>query len=271
MSRANPGLDRRTFLRALGCGGCAVAGALSIGGCTVAEVFGVTAGGELAFDLAEPRFAALGNVGGTVAVEVAGRPILLIRAGAERLVALNRMCTHVQCDMNPDGGSGRWDGQKLICTCHDSHFDADGKVLQGPATRDLTTYTVRFDTASGQGTLIVGDAPEPVIEDPTPPEFRDLTNPFAADDADALAAGEQLWAQCSGCHGVAGEGTSFLDPVPTPFNTDSSGYSDGYLFWRVRTGGEGGPPNTAMPAYSVDQLDDEQLWQVITYLRSLGQ
>ncbi|MCA9543105.1 MAG: Rieske 2Fe-2S domain-containing protein [Myxococcales bacterium] len=258
-------------MQVIGCGGCAVALATTTG-CTIAEVFGVEGGGQLAFDLAEPRFAALANVGGTVAVDVAGRPILLIRAGAQRLVALNRLCTHVQCDMNPDGGQGAWDGEKLTCTCHDSQFDADGKVLKGPATRDLTVYDVQFDAGTGQGTVTVGGAPEPEPEDPTPEPFRSMESPFARDDAAALAAGEQVWnTTCAGCHGPAGEGTDFLTPPATVFASGSDNYSDGYLFWRLRTGGATGPQGSIMPAYSEAQLSDEQVWQVITYLRSLGQ
>lgn len=268
MTRAGLEVDRRGFLRLLGCGGCAVALG-SLPGCTIAEVFDL-GGGELAFDVAEQRFAALGAVNGVATADIAGRPVLLIRTAEDTIVALNRLCTHTQCDMSPSI-SGRWDGEKLICTCHDSHFAADGKLLKGPATRDLTAYPVQFDAATGQGVVTVGDAPD-IIEDPVPEEFRDLTNPFDPEDQEALAAGETLWQQCAGCHGANGEGVpGFAEPVPTMFSGGTDGYKDGYLFWRVRTGPEGGPAGSIMPAYDASQLTDEQVWQVITWLRSLGQ
>ncbi len=272
MAGQKPEIHRREFLTVLGCGSCAAL-TLTSTGCTIAEIF-ETGGGDLAYNVSEPQFSPLASVDGVVPVEVAGRPILLIRTDEQTIVALNRICTHVQCDMDPQI-SGAWDGEKLICLCHDSHFDAQGRVLQGPATRDLQVYPTTFDAATGVGTVTVGlgesdDAPPP--EDPVPEEFRDLTSPYAAYDTEALAAGEALWVQCGSCHGPMGEGNqNFPDPKPTAFNGNNSGYSDGYLFWRLRTGGMTGPEGSIMPAYSPEQMSDDQIWQVLTYLRSLGQ
>lgn len=261
-------MDRRSFLRLVGCAGC-VAVAHSTGACTIAEVFNAGSG-ELAFDVTEARFAALGQVNGVATADIAGRPVIMIRVNEQDVVALNRLCTHVQCDMSPEI-SGRWDGEKLICTCHDSHFGPDGKLLRGPASRDLTAYPVEFDASTGQGRVVVGGTPEEEVEDPVPEEFRALRNPYT-DTPEVLEAGEEIWQQCAGCHGAMGEGAvGFPDPMPTMFNGDNSAYSDSYLFWRLRTGGATGPEGSIMPAYPESQLSDEQLWQVITYLRSLGQ
>ena len=261
-------MDRRKFLGLFGCGGCAVA--MGQTGCTIAEVFD-QGSGSLTFNVAEQQFATLATVGGVTKADVAGRPLLLIRVNEASVVALNRLCTHVQCDMDPNK-DGRWDGEKLICVCHDSHFDATGKVLRGPATRDLTTYPTTFDPISGVGEVVVGgSASEPEFEDPTPEEFRELSNPYAVDDAEALSGGEQLWTQCSGCHGVNGEGSDgFPEPKPTVFSGDNGAYSDGYLFWRLRTGSSSGPMGSIMPAYDASTLPDDDVWKVITYLRSLG-
>ncbi len=269
MTQESAGMNRRAFLQLLGCGGCALA-LPGVAGCTIAELY-ESGGGELAFSVAEPRFSALGAVDGVATADVAGRPLILIRTGEDTIVALNRLCTHVQCDMGPTQ-SGRWDGEKLICTCHDSHFDAAGKVLKGPATRDLAAYPVTFDPGTGEGRVVVGSTPEPEPEDPTPEEFRDLVNPYADDDADALARGQEIWsAQCATCHGAQGESVAgFPEPVPTAFQSGTSGYSDGYLLWRLRTGAATGPENSIMPAYSAQDLSDDDAWKVITYLRSLG-
>lgn len=257
-------VDRRTALRWLGGGGCALAAA-SITGCTIAEVFG--AGGTgFEFDLAQGDFAALTAVDGVVAIDE-GRPILLIRTAQDTIVALNRICTHTQCDMAPDK-FGVWRDGKLQCTCHDSFFDAQGKVLSGPARRDLTRYAVDFDASAGTGSVQFGDTPiEPESEVPEP--YRGLTNPFEG-DADAVAAGESVYVQCGACHGADGEGGPAFMPPATAFNVDNSAYADDYLFWRIRTGGVTGPDGSIMPSYSEAAMPDDQVWQVISYLRSLA-
>lgn len=262
MPDSPPSVDRRTLLKLLGGGTCAVA-ALQLSGCTIAEVFG-GGGTGFDFDLSQSAFAPLTAVDGVVAVDE-GRPVLLIRTAQDTIVALNRICTHTQCDMAPDR-FGKWDGERLECTCHNSFFDAEGKVLSGPATRDLTRYTVDFDLEAGTGSVQYGDAPEP--ENPVPEPFRDTTNPFG-DDPEAVTAGEQIWGQCLGCHGANGEGSTAFMPPATAFDGDNSVYADDYLFWRIRTGNVTGPEGSAMPPFA--SLSDDETWQVISYLRSLGQ
>jgi cytochrome b6-f complex iron-sulfur subunit len=261
-------LDRRSLLKLLGCGGCALS-LPALSGCTIAEVFGGGAA-TVPFDLAEARFAGLKSVGGTATVDAAGRNLILLRTDANTVVALSRICTHTACDMAP-GRFGRFDGSKLICTCHDSHFAPSGEVLKGPATRDLKSFPVQFDAAGGTGTVTIGDEPEadaavdagPVADGGgIPPQYADLTNPFAQ-DAEAVEAGRVLYQSqaCAACHGPEGEGNAF--PGATAFNVDQLGSSDGYLFWRIREG----VPGTAMAAYPA--LNDDDTWRIVTYLRSL--
>ncbi|HTQ73819.1 MAG TPA: cytochrome c [Burkholderiales bacterium] len=111
-----------------------------------------------------------------------------------------------------------------------------------------------------------GKAPEPVYSQP---------NPLAADQA-AVATGRRLYEKeadpsCQMCHGIKGDGLGPLsaqfDPRPRNFRCRQTvnGIPDGQLFWIVRNGS----PGTSMPAFG--SLRDEQIWQIVLYLRTLAQ
>ena len=65
--------------------------------------------------------------------------VALLRQG-EQVYALNLVCTHLGCTVNVTP-------TELICPCHGSSFDREGKVLKGPADRALERYQVE---ASGE-------------------------------------------------------------------------------------------------------------------------
>ncbi len=50
-----------------------------------------------------------------------------------RLTVCSAICTHMKCVVNWNHMEKIWE-----CGCHGSHFAADGKVLMGPATKDLS-------------------------------------------------------------------------------------------------------------------------------------
>jgi len=259
-------IDRRKFLKVVGAGSCALV--LGPTGCTIAEVF-TDGDGVLAFDLTDPIFSGLNDVDGTAVVDSAGRKLILIRTDASTIVALNRICTHLNRDMDP-AKSGNWDGERLHCRAHNSYFSSSGEKLEGPATSDLASYPVTFDAAAGTGTVTITGAPP---ENPVPEEYRGKTtnvpteaeNPAAYQEA--LAEGQRLWTDkdCSGCHGATGQGG-----FGTAFDGDTSVYTDDYLFWKIREGVEV-DGTLKMPPYPENKLSDDEVWQVITYLRSLGQ
>jgi Rieske Fe-S protein len=66
------------------------------------------------------------------AVELSGK-----RAGAYRkedglLYLVNTTCTHMGCELNWNTAETSWD-----CPCHGSRFSTEGRVIEGPAVKDL--------------------------------------------------------------------------------------------------------------------------------------
>ena len=66
-------------------------------------------------------------VGGTGAGQVAA-----YRDEAGELHQVSAVCTHLRCIVTWNNAERTWD-----CPCHGSRFDVDGKVIQGPAVKDL--------------------------------------------------------------------------------------------------------------------------------------
>ncbi len=65
--------------------------------------------------------------------------------GKPRVAAISMVCTHLGCTIGAVTGGFK-------CPCHGSQFDGDGRVMGGPAPRDLEWFTVSVDPA---GELIV--------------------------------------------------------------------------------------------------------------------
>jgi mono/diheme cytochrome c family protein len=91
--------------------------------------------------------------------------------------------------------------------------------------------------------------------------------------AQDLESGRVLFAQhCASCHGEhgAGDGIAAAGLDPPPANVTVAARrpmaSDGYLYWTIAEGGV--PLGSAMPPFK-DVLDDEEIWQIIAYLREL--
>jgi mono/diheme cytochrome c family protein len=97
---------------------------------------------------------------------------------------------------------------------------------------------------------------------------RELVNPIAADDADALASGAELFGSfCAPCHAGTGEGAGPVTrrgmlPPPSLLAARALAMPDGEIF-HVLTRGQGN-----MASYAV-QLSPEDRWAVILHVRSL--
>ncbi len=80
----------------------------------------------------------LNAVGGAALVNTSRGAILVARTSQAAFTALNATCTHEGCTV-----SGFQSGT-YVCPCHGSEFSTSGAVVQGPATRALSSYPTSF-------------------------------------------------------------------------------------------------------------------------------
>ena len=58
----------------------------------------------------------------------------------QAILVMMGVCTHLGCV--PLGQAGNYDG--WFCPCHGSHYDTVGRIIEGPAPRNLPVPTVAF-------------------------------------------------------------------------------------------------------------------------------
>lgn len=90
-----------------------------------------------AADLALPleKVKPLQAVGGSVILAIKGKEVLFVRDSENTVRALDPVCTHKGCKVVYNSAAKR-----IECPCHRSVFDLDGKVIEGPASKDLKNY-----------------------------------------------------------------------------------------------------------------------------------
>lgn len=108
-----------------------------------------------------------------------------------------------------------------------------------------------------------------------PGNIYNQTNPIKA-TPENIVAGKALYTKdfkplaCHQCHGTNGNGKGMLargmDPQPRDFTCVKmmNEIPDGQLFWVTRYGSKG----TVMPGFP--NLTDEQIWQIVVYMRQLS-
>jgi len=118
-----------------------------------------------------------------------------------------------------------------------------------------------------------GICPQPRQTATAPEEFLKKKNPLEATPQNILA-GQTLFqvdakpSSCSICHGISGDGLGIMfhrvKTKPRNFTCvlTMDDLPDGQLFWVIKKGS----PGTAMPSFNY--LEDDQVWQLILYLRS---
>jgi mono/diheme cytochrome c family protein len=121
----------------------------------------------------------------------------------------------------------------------------------------------------------LGVCPQPRQTAKAPDDFLQKSNPLPA-TAGSVNAGKALFQQsaqpiaCAMCHGNKGDGQGFMGAalVPPPRNftcgTMMKDIPDGQLFWIIKNGS----PGTGMMSFA--GMPDEQVWQLIAYIRSLA-
>lgn len=67
-----------------------------------------------------------------IKIEREGKKLGAYRDGNGNLFYLDLTCTHEGCEVNWNEEQHTWD-----CPCHGSRFDGNGRVIEGPADKDL--------------------------------------------------------------------------------------------------------------------------------------
>lgn len=65
----------------------------------------------------------------------------VVRTDQNKVVAFNPSCTHLGCAYHWENSA-----KQFICPCHGSAFTVDGKVVKGPAPRNLDRYVCRIES-----------------------------------------------------------------------------------------------------------------------------
>jgi len=96
-----------------------------------------------------------------------------------------------------------------------------------------------------------------------------LKNPVAA-TPESIAAGQQLYARnCASCHGRNGQGGPGNDLIPAAPSLLGDGWAhgstDGEIFTNIKAGVA---PDFNMVPFK-DRLKDDDIWNVVNYIRSI--
>ena len=61
-----------------------------------------------------------------------GEPIAVYKDNSGKTHTVSAVCTHMGCTVGWNNKDKTWD-----CPCHGSRYDKNGKVIHGPAVKDL--------------------------------------------------------------------------------------------------------------------------------------
>lgn len=131
-------LDRRRFLQV-------AAGALALPACASLVFTPVTPeAGRI--ELALDRYPQLAEPGGYLKLRLPDDMALyVVHLAPQQFVVLSPICTHLGCTVDIAAAG-------LLCPCHGSLYDREGRVVHGPAMRPLSRYPA---TVTPDGRLVV--------------------------------------------------------------------------------------------------------------------
>ncbi len=69
-------------------------------------------------------------------LELNGKKVAAYKKNDQELITLSPVCSHMGCIVGWNTNEKTWD-----CPCHGSRYDKEGKVINGPAEKDLTKIT----------------------------------------------------------------------------------------------------------------------------------
>jgi mono/diheme cytochrome c family protein len=104
---------------------------------------------------------------------------------------------------------------------------------------------------------------------PVPDKYKNMPNPVKS-DATSIATGKELYTQhCKSCHGTKGKGDG---PKAAQLDTESGDFTkadfqkqtDGAIFYKTSEG------RKDMPSFKKKIADENNIWSVINYVRTLS-
>jgi mono/diheme cytochrome c family protein len=124
---------------------------------------------------------------------------------------------------------------------------------------------IRFFLVLVFATIFIFVLASAVMAQEVPAPYADLKNPFPWDDTSAQEAGKEIYQQsCLGCHGVDGSNIAQTDFGAADYPSKLEARPDFYS-WVLSEG----RLDRGMPPFK-SSLSEEERWQVLTHLYSLG-
>lgn len=78
------------------------------------------------------------------------KDLLVVRKSMGTFITVDIKCTHKGCDVGYDS-----ENACFLCPCHDSRFELDGTVTNGPAEKPLGSYRTTFNDENQEVTILV--------------------------------------------------------------------------------------------------------------------
>jgi len=78
-------------------------------------------------------------------------PVIIIKVSAMEYKVFTSLCTHESNPMEPPDPrkvGDPFEGKNIWCKFHDSFFDLNGQVVEGPAKVSLREFSTSFDSTT---------------------------------------------------------------------------------------------------------------------------